>query len=273
MPVAPRAIVTRPRGQAAQWVEGLTARGVAACSFPLIDISDAITDSQRQQLRARAAQADVCMWVSANAVNYFFKQNSSLAQQNSAQPAIDNVANLVLNHTALRHWATGPGTVAALVQQGVPTAQIDAPDASTAQWDSEALWQRVAGQVRPGCRVEILRGADVGTPSASRDWLANQLRAAGAAVETAAVYERRPPHFSAAQVAWAQQAAVDHSIWVFSSSQAVAHLPAVEGGWQHSRCVATHERIAHAARAKGFAVVCTSRPTMEDVVRSIKSIL
>jgi uroporphyrinogen-III synthase len=262
-----RAIVTRPAGQAAQWVVGLTALGIAAHSFPLIDIADALSDVQRQALRARAAQADVCMWVSANAVDYFFKLNQAVAHQNIAGAAINNV----VDNTLLRHWATGPGTVAALVQRGVPIGQIDAPDVHAAQWDSEALWQRVAGRVLPGHTVLILRGTDVGTPSASRNWLAEQVRAAGAAVEFAAVYERRAPQFSAAQTAWAEQAAVDGSVWLLSSSQALTHLPAIAGGWQHARCIATHERIAQAARAKGFAVVCTSRPTMEDVVRSIKS--
>jgi uroporphyrinogen-III synthase len=268
----PRAIVTRPSGQAAQWVEGLSAQGIAAQSFPLIDIADALSPQQRHALHLRAGQADVCMWVSANAVGYFFKSNQALAQQNSAVVAINNVVNSVLSNTMLRHWATGPGTVAALVQHGVPSAQIDAPDADAAQWDSEALWHCVRGHIQPGKTVLILRGSDVDTPSASRDWLANQVRAAGGAVEFAAVYERRAPQFSAAQLDWAQQAARDGSVWVFSSSQALTHLPAIEGGWQHARCIATHERIAQAARTKGFAVVCTSRPTMEDVVRSIKSI-
>jgi uroporphyrinogen-III synthase len=271
MSALPRAIVTRPAGQAAQWVAGLSAQGIAAQSFPLIDIADGLSPQQRQALHLHASQADVCMWVSANAVSYFFKPNQALAQQNIAGAAINSVVSNVLNSATLRHWATGPGTVAALVQQGVPMAQIDAPDANAAQWDSEALWKRVAGHIQPGKTVLILRGSDVGTPSASRDWLANQVRAAGGAVEFAAVYERRAPQFSAAQLAWAQQAARDGSVWVFSSSQAVTHLPVIEGGWQHARCIATHERIAQAARAKGFAVVCTSRPTMEDVVRSIKS--
>ncbi len=262
-----RAIVTRPAGQAAQWVDGLAAQGIPAHSFPLIDIADALGDTQRQALQARAAQMDVCMWVSANAVSYFFKPNQAVDHQNIAGAAI----NSVVNNATLRHWATGPGTVAALHQQGVAWGQIDAPDARAAQWDSEALWQRVAGRILPGKTVLILRGTDVGTPSASRDWLAEQVRAAGGAVEFAAVYERRKPQFSDEQLAWAQQAAEDGSVWVLSSSQALTHLPVIDGGWQHARCIATHERIAQAARAQGFAVVCTSRPTMEEVVRSIKS--
>jgi uroporphyrinogen-III synthase len=265
---APRVIVTRPAEQAQQWVDALGAQGWQAQSFPLIEIADALDDVQRQALHARAAQMDVCMWVSSNAVGHFYQRNRPLAQQNNAQAAI----NKIVSQQHIRHWATGPGTVAALQQHGVPLAQIDAPDLQTAQWDSEALWQRVAVQIQPGKKALILRGEDVGTPSASRDWLAQQIRAAGGVVELAAVYQRRAPQFSAAQMAWALEAAHDGSVWVFSSSQALTHLPAITGGWGQARCIVTHPRIALAARAKDFAVVCTSRPDARDVVQSLKSL-
>jgi uroporphyrinogen-III synthase len=268
MSQALRVIVTRPADQARQWVDALTAQGWQAQSFPLIEIADALDDAQRQALHVRAAQMDVCMWVSSNAVSYFYQQKRPLAQENSAQAAI----NIIVKMQHIRHWATGPGTLAALQQHGVPLAQIDAPDMQAAQWDSQALWQCVAAQIQPGIHVLILRGEDVGTPSASRDWLAEQVRAAGGEAEFAAVYQRRAPQFSAAQIAWAHKAARDGSVWVFSSSQAVTHLPVIDGGWSQARCIVTHERIAQAARAKDFAVVCTSRPDINDVVQSLKSL-
>jgi uroporphyrinogen-III synthase len=268
MDQALRVIVTRPVEQAGPWVDALTAQGLFAESFPLIEIADALDDVQRHALHARAAQMDVCMWVSSNAVGHFFKQNMPLAQQNNARAAINNIVSM--QH--IRHWATGPGTVAALQQHGIASAQIDAPDVQAAQWDSEALWQHVAAQIQPSKQVLILRGEDVGTPSASRDWLAQQIRAAGGVVELAAVYQRRAPQFSAAQMAWAHEAAHNGSVWVFSSSQAVTHLPAIAGGWSQARCIVTHPRIAQAAQVKGFVVVCTSRPDINDVVQSLKSL-
>jgi uroporphyrinogen-III synthase len=263
-----RVIVTRPADQARPWVDDLTAQGWQAQSFPLIEIADALDEAQRSALHARAAQMDVCMWVSSNAVSHFYQQKRPLAQVNTARAAINNIVSM--QH--IRHWATGPGTVAALQQHGVALAQIDAPDLQAAQWDSQALWQRVASQIQAAKKVLILRGEDVGTPSASRDWLAQQIHAAGGTVELVAVYQRRAPQFSAAQVAWAQEAANDGSVWIFSSSQALTHLPAIAGGWVAARCIVTHERIAQAAQAKGFAVVCTSRPDVRDVVQSIKSL-
>ncbi len=271
----PRVILTRPAGQSAQWLQVLQAQGLAACSFPLIEIGDALAPAQRVALHARAAQTAVCMWVSANAVDYFFKPKVPVAQGNAKHKAIKNIA---LTHSlpalgGQRHWATGPGTVAALLQHGLPSTQIDAPDPQAAQWDTEALWLRVHSQIQSGMAVLILRGEDIGTPSASRDWLAAQVRAAGGTVEFAAVYQRRAPQWSAAQAAWAQAAALDASVWVFSSSQALTHLPGVGSGWGQARCVATHPRIAQAAHTAGFGVVCTSRPEPSEVVQSIKSLL
>ena len=266
-----RVIVTRPARQAAQWVNVFNAQGFDAQSFPLIEIDHALQPPQRQALQADAAQADVCMWVSANAVSYFYQENTMFSDVDINKYAIKNI----VFKAAQRHWATGPGTVAALLEHGVTLQQIDAPDVQSAQWDTETLWRRVAGQMVPGKRVLILRGQDIGTPSASRDWLADQIRAAGGQVQLAAVYQRRAPRFSAAQTAWAQAAAVDGSVWVFSSSQALTHLPRwpSEGGdWHQARCIATHERIAQAARTAGFGVVCTSRPSALDVAQSIKSL-
>jgi uroporphyrinogen-III synthase len=281
MPAAPRVIVTRPAAQAGAWVQGLQAQGLQVQSFPLIEISAALHSERRALLQARVLEAGefaVCMWVSANAVHYFFQSNRAAGHLNIAQAAIKLVANMEpIKMPRLRHWATGPGTVQALAAHGVPVERIDAPDAQAAQWDSEALWARVHTQVQTGCKVLILRGEDVGTPSASREWLGSQVRAAGGEVEFAAVYQRRAPHFSPQQTARAQQAASDGSVWVFSSSQAVAHLPrwaSAQGGgiWSQARCIATHPRIAQAAQALGFAVVCTSRPSVQDVAQSIKSL-
>jgi uroporphyrinogen-III synthase len=279
---AARAIITRPAGQADAWLQALRAQGVDAQAFALIDIAAALSPEAAQALAQRIAVPgafQACMWVSSNAVEHFLKPVfkpilkpfEGIAPVSIAQAAIKNIVTM----GTLRHWATGAGTVAALHNHGVPASQIDAPDPQ-GRWDSEALWQRVAQQVSSthssGSRVLILRGEDVGTPSASRDWLADHVRAAGGQVEFAAVYQRRAPQFSAAQTAWAQQAAVDGSVWVFSSSQAVTHLP-TGIDWRQARCVATHERIAQAAHARGFAVVCTSRPALHDVAQSLKSLL
>ena len=70
-----------------------------------------------------------------------------------------------------------------------------------------------------------------------------------------------------------EAASADGSVWLFSSSEAIANLAAWLPGqdWQRARAVATHLRIAANARKLGFGVVCESRPVLASVVASIES--
>ncbi|MDR1967458.1 MAG: uroporphyrinogen-III synthase [Burkholderiaceae bacterium] len=261
----PRIIVTRPARQAGRWVRELTASGVDACALPLIDIvpeapSDALTGA-----REGLAQYDAAMFVSANAVRGFFLPSPARGQGRRVKtpwPAMET-----------RAWSTGPGTLRALHDAGWPSERIDAPPPDAAQFDSEALWARVRGQIRPGLRVLIVRGGDATGALAGRHWLAEQLRAAGAAVELVVAYRRAAPVLDAAQRALAEAAATDGSLWLFSSSEAVANLRAALPGqrWPVAAALATHPRIAQAARDAGFGVVREAPPALDALVASIKS--
>jgi uroporphyrinogen-III synthase len=285
MELAPRIILTRPAAQAQVWLQDLQAHGLDVHSFPLIEITAALQPEALKDLQQKVfedATFNACMWVSANAVYYFFQENKPFDHINRAQVATERIANSLTDHFfKMRHWATGPGTVQALVAHGVAAHQIDAPALTSAQWDSESLWAQVRLQVHAGTRLLILRGEDVGTLGTGREWLADQVRTAGGGVDAVAVYQRRAPHWSDTQRAWVQRAARDGAIWVFSSSQAIAHLVqltalhSVDGAsvWAQARCVTTHARIAQTARDCGFGVVCTSRPGVQDVALSIKSLL
>ena len=87
------------------------------------------------------------------------------------------------------------------------------------------------------------------------------------------VYRRVAPVFDAARRALATSAATDGSLWLFSSSEAVfnlcAALPAQD--WRAARALATHPRIAQAAREAGFGGVIDGAPTLDAVVASIES--
>jgi uroporphyrinogen-III synthase len=90
------------------------------------------------------------------------------------------------------------------------------------------------------------------------------------------VYMRRAPHFDAAALARIQRSQHDGSVWLFSSSEALSHLPShalVTAGadWSQARAIATHPRIAQAAREAGWGVVIESRPALADIVASIES--
>ena len=265
----PRVIVTRPAREAAHWVQMLGAHGIGAVALPLIAIGPCREPAAQQALaraRAHLAQYRALMFVSGNAVVHFFDPKMPQALDRQALTAIKT-----------RAWSPGPGTARALEQAGVPPDCIDGPAPDAPQFDSEALWQQVAAQVQPGDRVLIVRGRSGGVPESAqgsgRDWLARQIEAAGGTVEFVVAYQRGAPRFSAHEVALAQQAAHDGSLWLLSSSEAVAHLAEALPGqpWGAARALATHPRIAEAARAAGFGAVRECRPALEDVVASIES--
>jgi uroporphyrinogen-III synthase len=253
-----RVFVTRPESEARHWVEDLRRRGFDAQAFPLIEIApvgDAagLVAAWQQLDRYRAV-----MFVSGNAVRHFFGHRPEAAPW----PA------------QTRAWAPGAGTREALLVAGVDSRLVDAPAPQAVQFDSETLWQQVASQVAGGQRVLIVRGADAQGASSGRDWLAEQLDRAGAQVEVLAAYRRQPPQLSEGQLAQARQSpGTDGHVWLFSSSQAIAHLRGLLPGqdWAQARAVATHPRIARAARQAGFGVVCESRPSLDAVAAALES--
>lgn len=230
-----RVIVTRPQRDAESWVRDLTAAGHEALALPLIDIAPAADTQALAAAWRRLADYTGVMFVSGHAVDGFF------AARPAAAPA------------------------------------FGAPDAQAGQFDSEALWRVMGAQVQAGSRVLIVRGADgqAAEPGQGlgRDWFAGQVQAAGGHVDFVVAYQRRVPQWSAEQARQARAAAGDGSIWLFSSSEALANLRACLPGqdWRAARAIATHARIAAAARQAGFGVVCESRPTLADIRASIES--
>ncbi|MCE1251576.1 MAG: uroporphyrinogen-III synthase [Comamonadaceae bacterium] len=265
---ARRVIVTRPAPDAAQWVHDLQQRGIAAVALPLIAIGPSPAhQAQLQAALAQLAQYRALMFVSGNAVTYFLEQKNALTLLQQA-----------LTATNLRAWTPGPGTARVLRAHGIDPAAIDGPAPDAAQYDSEALWAQVATQITPGARVLIVRGCQAGQvddAGQGRDWLAAQLRAAGATVDFAIAYQRGAPDFSPAQAQLAQAAASDGTLWLFSSSEAVAHLQQAlpTQNWASAQALATHPRIAQAVRAAGFGQLHECKPAFTDVVASIESAL
>lgn len=275
-----RVIVTRPRAEGLKWVAELELAGFDAVALPLIDIAPAPHPQALQDAWARQHTYDAVMFVSSNAVDYFFASKQAAALAERAQSAIKIGAQTeVAGASAFtpRAFVTGPGSYAALQRAGVAPGQVDAPDLQAGQFDSEALWAVVGQRVRPGFRLLIVRGAGEasapGDDGLGRDWFAQQASAAGASVEFVVAYQRLCPQFTDAERSLVQMAAADGSLWLFSSSEAIANLLAncAQQSWQQARAVVTHPRIAQAARAAGFGLVCESRPTMQALVASIES--
>ena len=240
-----RLIVTRPAAQAASWVGALHALGQQASALPLIDIAppDDLAPARAAWVRLQALPGQalpglaLVMFVSANAAQHFF----ALAPAGAHWPA------------GLRAACTGPGTAAALVDAGVPAGQVLQPPADAASFDSETLWAMLDGENWVGREVLVVRGEE------GRDWLAETLRERGAQVAFVAAYRRLAPRPEAegwALLARAQAEPAAH-LWVFSSSQAVGHLRvlAPTADWREARALASHPRIAQAARELGFRQV------------------
>ena len=275
-----RVIVTRPETDAQAWLDAIQKAGHEAVYLPFIEIGPA-PDAQAVDLAWQQwPRWQAVMFVSAQAVRMFFAQRPMQAGP--------------------RFWATGPGTRQALIEAGVAANAIDAPNADSAQFDSEALWQVVSPSLKKQVPVLIVRGNEdsldsnptltanatasansnpsnnqpVNPQGVGRDWLAQQIIQAGASVEFVIAYSRRPPQWSAPQLEIAKQAAFDGSVWCFSSSQAVLHLqaqlPNVQ--WNKACCVATHARIAQTARDVGFVHVLQTRPVLSDVLASLESL-
>ncbi len=260
-----RVAITRPASEATAWVEGLRAQGLDAQALPLIAISglpdlSAVHGAWHGLERYRAA-----MFVSANAVTHFF----------AARPAGRDWP------AGTRAWAPGPGTAAALRTAGLAAPAIDTPDPQAAQFDSEALWQAAGAGIRPGDTVLIVRGEDsgadttpgtAGTPGHGRDWMARRLAEAGAAVDFVVAYRRGVPAWDAAQLVQATTLAAADTAWVFSNSEAIGHLlrllPAPQAALAGT-AVATHPRIAAAARQAGFTRVVEAAPTLDALARAL----
>jgi uroporphyrinogen-III synthase len=251
-----RILITRPEPECSVWTTALRLQGLPVVALPLIDIAPVPFTWDA------AARWDAFVFVSRSAVDGFFKTQSLASLQ------------------AARCLVTGPGTRAALIQHGLAADRIDAPDPSSAQFDSEALWQVIGKRNWQGRRIGVVRGSNYMGETEGRSWLADQLQNAGAQLDFLTTYQRRLPVLTDASrdvlekpMTDSKVDAVTSDVWVFSSSQAIAHLKLLvpSRDWSQSRAIATHERIFIAAKGAGFGKVAITRPVLADVVAALKT--
>lgn len=247
--MALRLIVTRPAAQAADWVQQLAAFGLQAQALPLLGIEPVHDPAPLRAAWHALPSCKLVVFVSPNAVQHFFAVAPA-----SAWPR------------AVLAGSTGPGTTQALRQAGVPVGQIVEPAAEAAQFDTEALWSRLQSMAWSAQRVLVVRGEN------GRDWLADVLRGHGAQVDFIAAYRRTPPRLDAAGHALLADACSHPAqhLWLFSSSEAVGclHALAPAADWSQGRALASHPRIAQAARELGFGWVQLTAPTVHAVAQS-----
>ena len=271
----PLLLVTRPQPQADEWVASLRALGLQAIALPLLGIAPPADPAPVRAawavLAGTATDTATCnatghhpshesarlpavvMFVSPSAVDRFF----ALRPAGRAWPAGVIAAG------------TGPGTGRALLAANVPAAAVLTPPDDGDRFDSEALWVVLRSRVHwAGSAALIVRG------EGGRDWLADTLRRQGASVHFVEAYRRTVPVLDAPAQAALQQALAQPAAccWLFSSSEAVGHLPALAPGadWSQAVALATHPRIAAAARRLGFGRVVQVPPSPEAVAKLLR---
>jgi uroporphyrinogen-III synthase len=247
-----RVLVTRPAAQAGEWVSLLRDAGLQAEALPLIEIAPTADAAELTRAWSGLHEMALVVFVSPNAATCFFEG------QPAGTPWPDGVVAA----------SPGPGTTRVL--RGLGVKALVEPAADSAQFDSEALWLQLATREWQGRKVLVVRGAS------GRDWLADRLRERGAALQFVAAYGRAVPALSAHEAALLKGAlaAPAQHLWLFSSSEAVTNLQALAPGasWGNALALATHPRIAQAARSLGIGHVLEARPSAEAVVACIQSI-
>lgn len=267
----PLLLVTRPQPQADEWVASLRALGLRAVALPLLGIAPPAdlapvraawavlagaatgTTTDHHPGHEPARSPAVVMFVSPSAVDRFF----ALKPAGLAWPA------------GVMAAGTGPGTGRALLAAHVPAAAVLTPPEDGDRFDSEALWGVLRSRVQwAGSAALIVRG------EGGRDWLADTLRRQGASVHFVEAYRRTVPVLDAPAQAALHQALAQPAAccWLFSSSEAVGHLPVLAPGvdWSQAVALATHPRIAAAARRLGVGRVVQVPPSPEAVARLLR---
>ncbi|UCF25087.1 MAG: fused uroporphyrinogen-III synthase HemD/membrane protein HemX [Ralstonia sp.] len=240
---APVVVVTRPRAQAPMLVAALERHGLRTHQFPLLDIAPTPNLDDLRAALADPTRYALAVFVSPNAVQQAF----AAMPEGFRWPQEVPVA------------VVGPASAQALATHGVaaPAYHVIQPDthADDARQDSEALYARLDVPSLHGREVLIVRG------NGGREWLADQLREAGASVRAVEAYRRSVPAPDAA--AWMGLRAVlaGRHAWTLTSSEAVrnldtlarANLSAAEVDTLHAApCFAPHARIVEQAQSLGF---------------------
>lgn len=244
-------VVTRPEDAGRRLTAELAAAGFDVLWLPAFDLGPASDPRAVEQALARLAEVDLAIFVSPAAAR------ATAAALPSTWPAGTTIATVgAATERAVRDHIPSAGAATMLSASG-----------DDAESGSEALWTVLQTQPALPRRVLILRA------QGGREWLLDQLRGAGVAVEALAVYERRPHAPSRADGDWLRARAAGGAIAsVVSSSEAVAALldglrdePAALAALRGGPALATHPRIGERLRAGGFADVRLCAPSAAAV--------
>lgn len=247
-------IVTRPAQAGERLTQRLRAAGWDAQHWPAFDLLPARDPEHTRARLAQAAPGELLVFVSPAAVR-------ACAAVLPRWPA------------GLRAAAVGVGSARAFHAVYGDAVDCLSPGDAPGEGGSEALFARLASAPWPS-RVLIARAEQ------GREWLAEQLQAAGVAVETLSVYRREPLSLDqAARAELVRMLGLSRPpVLLVSSTEAVealrAAVAAVPGAWdwlRGGRALAIHARIAAALRQAGFATVSLVHADDEAVLAKLES--
>lgn len=194
-------VLTRPQGRNEPLARALSDDGIEALCAPVLSIETIVAPSSLPL----PAHYDLVVFVSGNAVTHYVKQLTQAGHTLDAWPRRGLIG------------AVGTATAQAFMQT-VPAvnAQILKPAQGEAQ-DSEALWQILQPRLPEVGKALIVRGQD------GREWLGEQLAAAGVQVTRHASYQRCSTAWSDEHVRAMREAAQSgrHIICLLTSAHGV----------------------------------------------------
>ena len=240
-------LVTRPAHQADELVAAIERLGGKAIRFPTIVILPRDTAEVSSELASQPA-ADIVIFISSNAVSYGFRP--------------ETVAGA-------RIAAVGPATCAAIEQAG-GTVDI----VSSTGYDSEHLLRVAALQDVSGTNIRIVRGCG------GRELLADTLRQRGAKVHCLAVYERRTPRYTKAELGEliARWRAGDVTQVVIMSVESLTNLMAILTADGHellrkTPLVTPSKRVIKTASGllPGISTTLGAGPQNHDMIRALSA--
>jgi len=233
------AILTRPAGRNDALATGLRTAGWQALDLPALDLQPLPTAATQLPL---PQDYDLVVFVSGNAARQYLAQLRDVAGQ-SRWPVATLAATV------------GPASAQALRELpgfGADTTVLCPPPGAPTH-DSEALWQVLRARGDLPQRVLLVRGTQ------GRDWLGDQLEAAGVQVRRHAAYRRQPAPWPAAAVRqlheWARQGA--RPTWLLTSGEGLAAIQAqigqagLQAWWQGCGFIVTHPVLAQRLQQAG----------------------
>ena len=239
-------LITRPAHQAGPLQQQIEQQQGQACCFPLLDISSVDESTQLTKLLTNLAEYDIAIFISPNAVEYGLKLTGALPPN-------------------LKLATVGNATARKLTQLSGREPDI----CPHSQFDSEGLLAEPAMQAVAGKQIIIFRGQQ------GRELLAETLRARGAEVSYAHVYQRRKTARDPAELQQLLSTGVD--IITITSGEALHYLlelagPELTDKAKNCQLLVINQRLADLSNSLGFTkqAIISKTASDEAIVEAIQ---